>query len=129
MYSTESLAAMPDQAILLIKAKAAERRSAAWRDRGPPRTLKILTAAPANSQDPDGATPIRGARLQYVFDFFLAFFFFAMTLFLGVGENFGRAGSSRGRSLLICPWPSPQSEQWHTASFDRNQKRKIVPVA
>ena len=40
---------------------------------------------PAKSEGPTGAAPIRGARpyFQDYLVFFLAFFFFAMTLFLG----------------------------------------------
>jgi hypothetical protein len=52
-----------------------------------PNTVQPLgeISDPAKSQGPNGATPIRGARLSYVlagFFFFGPFFFLAMTIFL-----------------------------------------------
>jgi preprotein translocase subunit SecG len=43
---------------------------------------------PAKSEGPIDAAPIRGARLYFQdLVFFLAFFFFAMTLFLGFADE------------------------------------------
>jgi hypothetical protein len=52
----------------------------------------------ANSEVADDAAPIRGGVISHYFALLLFFFFFllAMALFLGVGVNFGRVGSSRG---------------------------------
>lgn len=66
----------PDHANRSAKAKAAELRSAAWRDPKISQNSKHLMARPQYEAR---------ARIQDHFDFFFAFFFFvAMTLFLGV---------------------------------------------
>jgi hypothetical protein len=60
------------------------------------------------------------------FAFFLVFFFFAMTLFLGVGDE-PSAGLVQVASLIAVLILSP-SEQWHKASSRRNQKTKITLI-
>jgi hypothetical protein len=53
---------------------------------------------PRNLKGPTGAAPIRGARLYFQdLVFFLAFFFFAMTLFLGFADEV-RQGWLRSRA-------------------------------
>jgi hypothetical protein len=76
----------------------------------------------ANSEVTNNAAPIRGGVTSYFFALFFLFFFLAMALFLGVGVNFGRVGSSRGLIALdLSLGPRPLT--------DGDNDTEPVPIA
>jgi hypothetical protein len=113
--------ATPDRTNRSAKAKAAERRSAAWQDPKTSQNSKLLMARPQYE-----------ARtwIQDYFDFFFAFFFFvAMTLSSLVcgGPSAGLVQVAGFDPLLICvPGPRPLTANENDISGVRTaiEKRK-----
>ena len=68
--------------------------------------------------------------MDYLLFFFAFFFFVAMTLFLGVGDELRQGFKLRVDRVLISPGLSPpcRSEAWHKIGSGRNEKAQIVII-
>jgi hypothetical protein len=68
--------------------------------------------------------------MDYLLFFFAFFFFVAMTLFLGVGDELRQGFKLRVDRVLISPGLSPpcRSKAWHKIGSGRNEKAQIVLI-